>query len=443
LTFIAPSLTEPASYAEPAAADRGPGRAVVLAFTFFCFFPYPAAAIGNNTGLQVSEMIALASVPFLLARPPSRAFYAFLILNVPRAVSSFVAVANNSTPEAEIIPKELLSGSLAACPLLLTPWVARRGIFPAVLVAVAAAVIPHVLLGLYQVYSFSNEEFPLLFLFRNPSFKSMESWASDFALYIKRPFGLFPEPSAMSASLGPWLVVLTGASADPRFGLGRGARRFCGASVLAGVVLLALSKSGLTPFVLVALTAVGFNRVREWAGSSGPRALASGLVVSAAAAGGLTYVVSSLSTNFEARVESSWGLRSMSIVAGLTANTEPLDMIFGVGPGQSTAVVRKLLSHVPLEKGQEDMAVWSLAVSYYMESGLLGAVSLLAVSAVTLRAVLRSSARLIGFASLGVWAAGVTVTTSYPHLAAIWLFLGVLLEWDRVFAAAQAEGRSR
>ena len=51
-----------------------------------------------------------------------------------------------------------------------------------------------------------------------------------------------------------------------------------------------------------------------------------------------------------------------------------------------------------------------------MESGILAALAMLIVLMMILRAMMRSSARLIGLSSLGICIIGVTVTTSYPHL---------------------------
>src|SRR5271166_136411 len=56
-------------------------------FAFACFFPYPALAIGRSTGLQVSQVAALAAVPFLVAGPPGRSFRAILLLLGPVFVS--------------------------------------------------------------------------------------------------------------------------------------------------------------------------------------------------------------------------------------------------------------------------------------------------------------------------------------------------------------------
>ena len=79
---------------------------------------------------------------------------------------------------------------------------------------------------------------------------------------------------------------------------------------------------------------------------------------------------------------------------------------------------------------------------YYAETGLLGAAALLAVLAMAVGAIARSSAVLLGLCALGSWLVGVVVTTSYFPLSPVWLFLGVVLSWDRLFPrAASMRGR--
>jgi hypothetical protein len=133
------------------------------------------------------------------------------------------------------------------------------------------------------------------------------------------------------------------------------------------------------------------------------------------------------------RMSSSWGFRGLSIVAGLTSNTDPVSLAIGVGPGQSTTIIRRQLAGVPLPPDQDELAIFSLAACYYMEMGLIGALALLVVLAMAARAIARSSAVLLGFSALGTWLVGVGATTSYMPLSAIWLFLGAMLRWDRLF----------
>ena len=107
-----------------------------------------------------------------------------------------------------------------------------------------------------------------------------------------------------------------------------------------------------------------------------------------------------------------------------------------MGPGQSTPIIRRRLAGVPLPEDQDELAIFSLTVCYYMETGLVGSLALLGVLGMALRAIARSSAVRLGLGVLFTWLVGVGVTTSYMPLSAIWLFLGAMLCWDRLFPPA-------
>ena len=141
-----------------------------------------------------------------------------LLILTPIYLSALVNAMLDRIPATDLLLKESVALTLALLVLWPADWVMQREVFGEVLAAACAAILVHAMIGLYQVYSFSHDEFPLLFLYRNPSFKSMEEWAPIYARYMKRPCGLFPEPSAMAASLGPWLVLLAGLLLDPRRG---------------------------------------------------------------------------------------------------------------------------------------------------------------------------------------------------------------------------------
>jgi hypothetical protein len=421
----------------------------VWGFALACFFPYPALALGGNTGLQVSHALSLAGAPLLCGRAPGRPLLALLLLLSAVYLSGFANLLAGEVASVDVLPKEAVALTLALSVLWPSDWAARRGTFAAVLRAAALAMLVHAAIGLYQVYSFAHDEFPLLWLYRNPSFKSMESWSGIYARYIKRPCGLFPEPSAMGASLGPWLVLLSGLVLDPRLGRGLGWRggRLAVSALGAGFALLALSRSGSAFPTMGAVLAV-------WAASTlrGPVRRGVGrrvvsLLVLAGVVLGLGYAAVRLGQGFGSRVESSWGLRWLSIRAGLAASTEPFGLLFGVGPGQSTPVLRRHLAWVPLPEDQDELAVFSLAVSYYMENGLIGLLAMLGALGLAVRAIARSDAVVLGLAALGTWLVGTVAVTSYLPLSAIWLFLGTLLLWDHLFprpaAAVRPDGGIR
>ena len=126
---------------------------------------------------------------------------------------------------------------------------------------------------------------------------------------------------------------------------------------------------------------------------------------------------------------------------GLTLNSDPLNVAVGVGPGQAYEIIGSHWSG-PSASITEGPGIWSLAVIYYAETGLLGAAAMLAVLAMAVGAIARSSAVLLGLCALGSWLLGVVVTSCYFSLSPIWLFLGVVLSWDRLFPrAASMRGR--
>ena len=409
-------------------------RVAARGFAFSCFFPYPALAIGNTTGLQLSQALSLAAVPFLCARTPGRPLRALLLLLGPIALSASFNLTFGDLPAPDIIPKESIALVLALAVLGPAEWVAGRDLFRETLAAAGAAIVVHALIGLYQVYSFAHDEFPLLFLYQNPSM-SMEECHKIYVQYIKRPCGLFPEASAMAAALGPWFVLLAGLCLDPSSGRGFGWRKkkFAAAALALGSVLIALSRSGATFAIMAAVLVACAAKVPSWSHSlTAGKCLALALVLTAAVAA-VGYGASHLMGGFDDRVEASWGIRTLTIRTGLTANTDPFSLAFGVGPGQSALIIMRELAGVPLPEDQYQLAVFSLTVCYYMETGLLGGLALLAVLAMVVRAIARSSAVLLGLCTLGTWLVGVAVTTSYMPLSAIWLFLGALLSWDRLF----------
>jgi hypothetical protein len=412
---------------------------VAWAFTLACFFPYPALAIGGNTGLQLSQFLSLASAPLLCGRAVCRPLCALILLLTPIFVSGFVNILFGLVPSVGILPKASAALVLALGVIWPSGWIVRRSRFRAVLAAAVVGIAVHAAIGLLQVYAFSHDEFPLLWLYRNPSFKSMGSWSELYARYIKRPCGLFPEPSAMGASLGPWLVLLSGLLLDPRLGRGLGWRAGSMATCVlaAGFTLLALSRSGSAFTTMGAVFVVWagstlFGHGRGEARSGFGRYLVSALVFTGVVTV-LVYAAYRLSQGFGERVDSSWGVRALTIWGGLTANVDPIGLLFGVGPGQSTDVLRRNLAWVPLAGDQEELAVFSLVVAYYMDTGLLGLMSMIALLAMMLFAVARSSAIVLGLCALGTWLVGTVVTTSYIALSPIWLFLAVLLTWDQVF----------
>ena len=124
------------------------------------------------------------------------------------------------------------------------------------LTGIAAATLLHAAVGAWQVYAFARGEIPLLGLYVNPSFLSVQEEAETIVNYIRRPFGLFPEPSAMAASISPW-VILWAAEAMGLVRLRQQPRRWqrvlFTTAAAAGMGLIIISQSGHAAITLAAL----------------------------------------------------------------------------------------------------------------------------------------------------------------------------------------------
>ena len=284
-------------------------------FAFACFFPYPALAIGNSMGLQVSYAAALAAIPFLVARPPGRSFRALLLLLGPLFVSMFLNHMFADVPLPDNLVKTPIGLALTVLVIWPADWLADRDLFREVLAAAGAAIVLHSLIGLLQLDSFSKGQFPLLFLFVNPSFSWTQEVADNYARYNKRPCGLFPEASAMAASLGPWVVLLAGLLLNPGLRRRLGWRRAWPVipPVASGCLLLALSQSGSTFALMAALLVICAGEVwRMVHAPPRPSQLVMVALVLLSVASVLGYAIPQLgSGNLQGRIDISWGLRGL------------------------------------------------------------------------------------------------------------------------------------
>jgi hypothetical protein len=416
--------------------------AAVFVFAFVCFLPNPALPIGASTGLQAGQIVTLLYLPVaLILGLPRRQTLALLLLTLPVLLSLFLVVLTDRAVSNEVALKAVLALALAAVILLPTGnAVNRRYAWPLVS-GVAWAIALNAVVGFYQAYRFTQDEAPLVGLYQNPSFDNfMGNSPEQYALYIKRPFGLFSEPSAMAASIGPWLILIAGVLLYPKLrqGMTRGALTQLSLAVVCGVGLIILSRSGFTVYLLAGLVLVALPHLRHHAlrlYRPGSLFALTTLILVGAALALLSFAF--VGSRLDVQENSSWSARLGSIVWSLSyLGTSLSNLLFGVGAGQSYLILQSSgPSSLPAASsgGLAVDAVWSVATNYALETGLVGILAIALVFVMIVQAILRSSARLVGFSCLGAWLAGVVFTTSYGALLPIWLFLGVLLGWDRVF----------
>ena len=237
------------------------------------------------------------------------------------------------------------------------------------LTGVAAATLLHAAVGAWQWFAFRDGHLPLVELYANPSFLSVQENADTIARYIRRPFGLFPEPSAMSSSLAPW-VLFWAAEAGGLLRLrrepARWQRRLFAAAAAGGLGLIILSQSGHAAVTLAAMAvfaAAWFVRRRATAGAYVAVVFAFAVVLPVV----LWFAFDSLSNRVGGASDlgnSSWEDRSTSLVLGLQLWLQDVPtLVLGTGVGMTSPA---------LQRSAHLEAVWSVLLTYVYETGFVG-----------------------------------------------------------------------
>jgi len=241
-------LRRPADVGPLAMAAVTPSRAgAVLAFGlgFLAFMPYPAIPAGKNSAVQFGNILTILMVlPTLALTWRRRPFQYFPVLLAPLVLSTLkVGVFGGDVLlSLKALAVWGVSGLAMVATQLYAPRYGRQ-----LMSGIAAATLVHSAVGLWQLYAFGHGELPLLELYVNPSFLGVQDRAHVIATYIQRPFGLFPEPSAMSSSLAPWVLLWLaetfGLVRFPGRSLSRHRVLFFSAAA-GGLLLIVLSRSG-------------------------------------------------------------------------------------------------------------------------------------------------------------------------------------------------------
>lgn len=409
------------------------GTSVAVVFGFLTFMPYPGIPVGDSTGVQVGSLLTLVLVvPCLFTSWKNQPFFLAPLLLTPLCLSLFkVALTDGS--QLELCFKSMFMTGLSGFTMLAVQRIGPRDGL-ALVTGIAAATCVHAAVGFWQVYSFPRGEFPLLGLYINPSFLSVRENAEVIVEYIRRPFGLFPEPSAMSSSLAPWVLFWTAeafglvhlrqaparwqralfaVAATGALGLILASRSGHGAVLLAGLAVLAVAwllRSPATPenLLKIVLVFVVALPLAVWLG--------------AAALGDRVGASLALS-------DDSWQARAKSLQVGLTLVLDggPATWMFGLGPGLTSPAMRATA-------GLE--AVWSVLLPYLYQTGFVGLAAVAGAAYYLLARAWRASGASLPLAvMLFVWLVGVTITTSYGQLLPLWVALGWLSVWPQVCVA--------
>lgn len=410
---------------------------VVFLFFFIIFIPYPAIPIGSSTGLQGGQLISLLSIPVLILYGiPRRHLYTFIIIISPIIISLvYNQLAGKSS---DIMIKSLISSILVLWIIVPAGKVINRHYYIIVLNSVSIALILHFVIGACQIYAYSKNTFFLPNLYQsNPSFPIYENVIELLVLYIRRPFGLFPEPSAMSASIGPWVVLLAGYLFYPNnfSAISKIQKLFYGFAMISAIFLIMSSGSGYIIILFFCLTLLFIPILVKFLYNVDLKTVLILICILMLC----LLIWFEFGSQYLRRYNTenvSWQARANSLFIGLTMLSENANtFFFGVGPGQAHLFLIKepyFISKL-FDVEHEIIAIWSIIMNYIIENGILGLFGFCLVFILIIRSIWSNQLYWVGFISFIAWLFSVIFTSSYWSLLPIWLFLAVLISWDQLF----------
>lgn len=396
---------------------------------FFGLMPYLCVSAGNHTALQFGVVFAcVGAAASLFMSWAGRPFWVYVAI-VASLMISTVGVAMNGPTDVAVSFKTSTVYMWSLAMIVAVQVLAPRHAL-SMLTGAAIATLVHFAVGLWQQVVFPSGQFPLLWLYVNPSFLSVQDNAEKIARWQRRAFGIFPEPSAMSSSLAPFVLMWTAYLLGlVRFHVNpaRWQRLLFVAAAVGGMLLIIISQSGHAAVTLAAaalFVATWFVRARVTRGTFAMLftlfcvAMPAALYMAAASLG--KRVGSGKLGN------SSWEDRTDSLIIGakLWSGGNIGTVLWGVGIGGTSPV---------LQRDYQMEAVWSVLLTYVYETGLVGVVVVGCVAWHLLRTWRASSFSVVLASIFAVWLVGVTLTTSYKELLSLWMTLGWLTVWPAIF----------
>lgn len=391
-------------------------------FGFICLLPYPSFPIGNTSGLQGGHIISIFVI--LLAFTSrgritiNTGALIYFTLVTPLALTLIILDRSSINFNATIAQ----CIGLLVIPAAYTICRTDRGL-EQVLNGSALAVIFHSLIGLIQQFYYSRNDFPFSWIYINPSFSTMlyEELSLLYGTYTKRSFGIFPEPSAMFASISPWLVIYatrlsTIPCPDPTE-----KRTLQLTALFLGTVLVSLSKSGgIVYYTALVLPFIYIYSRRQILKQSATGIIYTGLLVILSIIASIWLIGSYLDRQTaQANAVGSWEERESSIRFGidLFINGDSLNFILGHGPGNIPEITSSAVGST---------SIHSWIVAYIAGSGLMALIAVAALGFTFLLKILISRSNWRYISAAGMVLVTLSLSTGYFQLLGIWMFIGLL-----------------
>jgi len=375
--------------------------------------------IGTAAGLQMAHLMILVLLPFTLANiaHTPRAWALYGILATPQLVS---LLANGLQPTD-------INASLASLFALLAipvTAVVFRTSARVMFAGIALVFLFHGSVGLLQVWKFSNEQFPIHWIYINPAFQEFTmEWLHIYARYVQRPFGVFPEPSSLLASVSPWVVLAIGSIgfkqspvliADQAM-----MRRFVWFAYGTLLITMILSASGALLFFALGAGCILVSVIGQMSRQKPGKAF--GLIVASVVA--LLALAGSLIVRAQGELvqsRGSWNERFSSLEGAfdILKIAEPSSLWLGHGAGQVAGLI---------ERSTSLDAVQSWVLSNVVANGLLGLLALIVVAGIIIHAIAQTDRPWLWSVTTATWLTGPAVVTAYQDLIGIWGFIALPL----------------
>lgn len=405
-------------------------RSLAFSWGILSFFPNPAVNIGPSTGIQIGNLFAIVVVLLYHAIIPAK----HKLITFVYILSVLISLLGSGLFSDSMLVNDYGIKNACLTPMMLSSLLVTGILiqyYPSALInGIISAILVHSVVGMHQAYSFSLGIFPMLSLYNNNSFGINQEIATALALYVKRPFGLFPEPSAMSASIGPWLLfILSDLIGVTNFtseasGLIKWFRII---TFTLGTILLVQSLSVFVVFFSAAALIVILMRVQKSLLARTSKIKTLLIIITG-------FLFSSIVLYFyydriSYRIFSGdpWISRADSIMNGLNLLMSGglTVLLFGIGIGQAPEIIR-------YSSGYD--AIWSILFTNLVEGGLFSFLLWATIIYICLNSIWKAKDynKWVGYIFFVLWLIAISVTTSYSSLAPIWVSLGCLLSWNAI-----------
>lgn len=329
----------------------------------------------------------------------------------PGLVALFVPEA-----DAAVAARTAITFLVWLVPAVVVSTAVRRGHERELAAGAAVGVAVSALLVLLQHVFIVRGTLPLVGLYDLPGYASVRAVEEQILLYVKRPFGWYPEPSFMAGTLilGMVVVALVGQGISKRLRI---------SALVLGTAALVVSQSGVVVVGAVPVAMVLVARLR-------PAYRALGFIVLVPAA--LIAGVSTLAAR--GRFDNySWGDRAGASIVSLRHMVEELGtLLVGVGRGgMSELFAARSVDLGDMAFGAYPTGVYSVTTRWVAEVGLpMGIVTLGLLLVALWRGIADRHGAWVASWLAFLWFVVATLAIGYDSGAALWLFAG-LAGWRR------------